>query len=275
MFGGNTPSIADIAAVTGNGNNDGFGGNNGWWVLIILLALYGRNGFGNGDNAGNGNGGGNTTVMYPYYPYMAGMGVGSSYTDSAIQRGFDNQSVINKLNGLENGLCSLGYDQLAQMNQIGQAINTNGYQTRDSISQLGFALQNQANQNENANMQRAFAAQQQLSDCCCKIENMMAQANYNRAADTCAIRTDMANHSRDITDAVNNQGNRIIDYLCQQENQRLRDENMWYKIDASQTRQNNYLENRLAPRAIPSYQVPNPNTGCFGWNNQCCNNVYA
>ena len=51
MFGGGAmPSLADIAAVTGNNNNgDGFGGNNGWWVLIILFALFGgwgRGGYG-------------------------------------------------------------------------------------------------------------------------------------------------------------------------------------------------------------------------------------
>ena len=42
-----TPSLADIAAVTdGNRNNDGFGNGNGWWVLIILFAIFG--GWGNG-----------------------------------------------------------------------------------------------------------------------------------------------------------------------------------------------------------------------------------
>lgn len=38
MFNGNSPSLADIAAVTGN-NKDGWGDGNGWWVLIILFAI--------------------------------------------------------------------------------------------------------------------------------------------------------------------------------------------------------------------------------------------
>ena len=38
----NSPSIADIAAVTdGNRNSGGWGDGNGWWVLIILFALFG------------------------------------------------------------------------------------------------------------------------------------------------------------------------------------------------------------------------------------------
>lgn len=51
-----TPSLADIAAVTGNNrNNDGWGDGNGWWVLIILFAIFGgwgNNGWGN-NGAGN------------------------------------------------------------------------------------------------------------------------------------------------------------------------------------------------------------------------------
>lgn len=253
MFGGNSPSLADIAAVTGNNRSgdDGFGGNNGWWVLIILFALFGgwgRGGYGANDGgSSNGNGGGTTTVIpVPYYG-MGGFGGGYGYIDSAIQRGFDNQGVTNKLNGLENGICGLGYDQLAQMNQIGQAIATNGYQTRDAISQLGFALQNTAQQNEIANMQRSFAQQTQTKDCCCQIENMMADAAAQRAANTCTITTQAASNTRDIVDAVNGGTNRIIDYLCNQENQRLRDENMWYKFDASQNRQNSYINTLFNP----------------------------
>lgn len=36
-----SPSLADIAAVTGGNRNDGAWGDGGWWVLIILFALFG------------------------------------------------------------------------------------------------------------------------------------------------------------------------------------------------------------------------------------------
>lgn len=269
MFGGSSPSLADIAAVTGNnGNNDGFGGNNGWWVLIILFALFGgwgRGGYGNNSGDGNSsNGGGTTTVIPVPYGYFGG-GAGFGYTDSAIQRGFDNQTVVNKLNGLENGICSLGYDQLAQMNQLASAISNNGYQTRDAISQLGFALQNTAQQNEIANMQRSFAQQTQTKDCCCQIENMMAEAAAQRAANTCTITTQAASNTRDIVDAVNGGTNRIIDYLCNQENQRLRDENMWYKFDASQNRQNTYIGNLFNPPYARVWPPQNQQGCCNGY----------
>ena len=37
MFNANMPSLSDIAAVTGNDRDGGWGGN-GWWIIIILLA---------------------------------------------------------------------------------------------------------------------------------------------------------------------------------------------------------------------------------------------
>lgn len=41
MFNGNaSPSLADIAAVTGNGrNNDGMWGGDGWWAIIIFAMI--------------------------------------------------------------------------------------------------------------------------------------------------------------------------------------------------------------------------------------------
>lgn len=89
MFNGtaNVPSVADIAAVTGNDrNNNGWMDGNGWWVLIILFALFGGWGGGWGTNGNPG--------------YAA-----TAATQADIQRGFDNQAVISKLNGLENGIC--------------------------------------------------------------------------------------------------------------------------------------------------------------------------
>lgn len=97
MFNGNAmPSLADIAAVTGNGrNNDGMWGGDGWWAIIIFAMIFGWGGF--GGNGWGGNGGMGATA--------------SAYTDSAIQRGFDTQAIIGKLDGITNGLCDGFYAQ--------------------------------------------------------------------------------------------------------------------------------------------------------------------
>ena len=55
-------SLSDIAAVTGNGNNNGNGfGEDGWWIILLFLfAGWGRGGFGGfgGGSFGGGGGGG-------------------------------------------------------------------------------------------------------------------------------------------------------------------------------------------------------------------------
>lgn len=125
MFNGATPSIADIAAVTGgNRNNDGFG-DGGWWAWIILFALFGwgGNGFGFG---GNGQG-----------------GVGAE-----VQRGFDTASITTKLDGINTGFAQLDRtinDKFCEleMRQMQQTIN----EQQSLIQSLNLA-QSQANQNQ-------------------------------------------------------------------------------------------------------------------------------
>lgn len=72
---GSAPSLSDIAAVTKDGNGDGWGNGNGWWVLIILFAIFGGWGNGWGGQGRNGEG---------------------CATNGDLQRGFDTQSILNK-----------------------------------------------------------------------------------------------------------------------------------------------------------------------------------
>lgn len=235
-------SLADIAAVTGrnNGDDGGFGGNNGWWVLIILFALFNRNGWGN-ENQGSGS-------------------TGGTYVPAEIQRGFDNQGVTNKLNGLENGLCSLGYDILSQTNGIQQ-----------SIANLGYTNQLIANQNQIADMNRDFAVQQQIAQCCCDQRADSAQTRYDMATLNCATNTLISNSTRDIIDN-NTQGvNRILDYLCQEKISSLQAENQALKSDNSMAKWANYTINSVRPTPVPAWTVPNPNLP-YGYNGGCCNN---
>lgn len=202
MFGGSGLSLADIAAVTkgNNGNGDGLGSGNGWWVLIILFALFG--GWGNN---GNGNGNGNnrnndsccSSTTYIPVPMMGGYGMGygyggynASFTDAALQRGFDTQTIIQKLDGLNSGVCSLGYDQLAQMN----GINTN-------IMQRGFETQQAINANGVANMQSFNALSTQLANCCCENRQGQAQIQFDLSQLGCALQNTMNQNTRDIMEA--------------------------------------------------------------------------
>ena len=157
----NIPSLSDIAAVTGNRNDNGFGDGNGWWVLIILFALFG--GWGNN---GWGNGGGDSRPA----------------TQGDVQRGFDTQTVVSKLDSISNGLCDGFYAMNSGM--------LNGFNTlQNSIQQGNFGLQNAIQQNTVANMQNTNAIATQLANCCCENREAIAQVRYDMATDTCAITT--------------------------------------------------------------------------------------
>lgn len=60
----NSPSIADIAAVTDGNRSNGWGDGNGWWVLVILFALFGWGG-NRGFGGGYGNGAARSTAASP------------------------------------------------------------------------------------------------------------------------------------------------------------------------------------------------------------------
>lgn len=255
----------DMGALLGNmmsqnrGNNGGLGDNGGLWAIILIIALCG--GFNNGDGLFGGNRG------------SSGSSATTAAIDASLQRGFDNQSVINKLNGLENGVCNLGYAQLNQTNDITSAISNNGNAIQQSLQNLMVAL-----------MQQGFAQSTQAQQCCCSIENLLQQANYNRQSDTCAI----TNAIKDVGQAIMQNDN--ANY------RQLHDENIAIQMQAKDDRiaelsaKLNRCDNRsdnaeqtnqilgqlmalLNPptvRAVPA----NSSLGWYWWGNGngCCNN---
>lgn len=261
MFNSNCGlSAADVAAVTGaNGYNNGGAWGNDWWAVIIILALFG--GFGNrGGLFGGGYGG-------------SSCGCGTPATCSDLQAGFNNQAVTTKLNGLENGLCSLGYDQLAQMNNIGT-----------QIQQGNFALQQTLNNNAIAQMQDTNAVSRQLADCCCENRAAIKDVQYNAALNNNALL--QAINTQTNTIVQNDNANyralhdELVAYQMQQKDEtiaELRTQVQAFNLAVSQRNQNDYLIDKLQPCPTPAYVVPNPNCcynyGNFGFNNGCgCNN---
>lgn len=98
------------------------------------------------------------------------------------------------------------------------------------------------------------------------------------ATNTCALKTQMANDTRDIIDSQNAGTRAILDYLCQEKIADLQSENQSLRLAASQQAQNNYLVNALKPCPIPAYPSCNPWAGsgyggCGCGNNfgGCCN----
>lgn len=259
-------SLADIAAATRNGDGAFGGDNGGWW--IILLFLFALGGWGNGYGFGGGFGGGQGgTSVYEGYVLNNDM----SMLSRQVSDGFSSQE--RKLDSISNGICSLGYDQLAQMN----GINTN-------IMTVGNAIQTQ------------------LADCCCKtqtnigdvkyaigstgadisrgVEKGFADTNYNLATQANALSTTIANgfcqtnfnaqtNTRDIVDSQNAGTQAILARIDALEANR-KDEKIAEltaqlnraDLAASQAAQNQYLIGELKKCPVPAYVVPNPYCNC-------------
>lgn len=245
-------SLADIAAVTRG--NDGFGDGGGWWVWILLFALWGGNGFGWGGNANN--------------------------FEGAIQRGFDTNNIINGIRGLERGICDLGYSSLAQTNE-----------TQRTIMQGDNALQQEINAQTIAYLQGNNALSREIGDCCCQTKGLIQDLKYDMATSDCSIKTllnqlfqqmmwGQQSGLRDLTELIQNkfcqlemsQKDAIIADLRTQLAQ-CGDQNMANAIVAR-------LSAVINPPAVPAYPAANPN-GCGSWpasflscnsGNNCCGN---
>ena len=171
-----------------------------------------------------------------------------------VQRGFDTQSIINKLSGIDNGICSLGYDQLAQMNGINTNIMQTGYGIQNSITQMGIAQ-----------MQDTNAISRQMATDTCAITTAINQAAQQ------IMQNDNANYRQlhDEQVAIQMQAK---DAKIQEQAATINSLN----LAQSQATQNQYLVNTLRPCPVPAYQVQNPWAsnqygGCCGSNSNCCN----
>ena len=221
-------------AYGGFGNNDGLFGGNGAWFILILLCLFGWGGNGFGNNWGGGGSG-------------------------EIQRGFDQATLTNGINGIQNALC-------------------NGFAGVNQSVANGFAqAEIAANSRQMADMNQTFALQSAMQNCCCENRAGIADLKYSVATEACADRNAISSALRDVLEANNASTQRILDMMCQDKidakNERiaeLQQQLQMAQLAASQGAQtaailaNNEaqtaaLERYLAPTPIPAYMVQNPN----------------
>ena len=249
-------------------NNNGFGGfGNGdgaWWIIILLLFGWGRNGFGNGFG---GNDGGNCYYGFGapnIYGKLDGITYGISDATFAL-----NNTMTNGFANVQSALCQ-GFAG------VNNGITVNGYETRGAITDLGYRLQD-----------CCCKTQQAIADCCCQTQRNIDNVRFENAQNTCAITNALNNSTRDILESNNNNTRAILDFLTQDKISTLTAENQALKFQASQTAQNAFITanqeaqtaeliRRLAtPCPVPAYVVPNPNccytatysTGCGGCGN--------
>lgn len=255
MFGGGGSgmSLADIAAVVrNNGNGDGFGNGGGWWILVLLWAMGGNGWFGNRDNQNGGNCGGCGSNGGGSVTYQVG---------ADVQRGFDTSSIIQKLDGLNSGLCSLGYDQLAQMNGISSTVQQTGFNIIQAIGQLGVT-----------EMQNNTAVRELIQSCCCGLEKQLSDSQYAALMQNKDLLTAINQLGQNIMQNDNNNYRQLHDEIFQLRYQDLKDQNaqqaamiQMLNLQASQESQTTkiveMIMNQLRNCPVGTYNVCNPQ-GC-------------
>ena len=200
-------SAADVMALTKNNDNGYLNGMAGMWnnpfVYLIWLAFFGG-GFGNWNRNG-----------------------GEALTQAELQRGFDTNTIVNKLDGISNGLC----DGFYAMNN---GFKDGFYSTQAAIAENRFAQQN----------------------CCCET---------NRNID--AVRAENYKNTCEITNTTRAEGAATRSLITQQEMQNLRDkleekdrEILTLNLFAAQQAQTQNLIAALRPFPTPAYITGLPYT---------------
>ena len=225
-------SLSDIAAVTDGNRNNGMFGNDAWWIIILLLFGYGRNGFG---GFGGGQGG-----------YGVPCGVPATQADLAA--GFNNSAVLSGINGIDSALCQ-GF------NGINTAILQSGYNTQTSINGLSHQLADCC-----CATQRAIdSVKYENATNTCAIQNTIQNTTRdvidNANANSRAI-LDFLTQDKIATLTAENQS---LKFAASQSAQNA-------FITANQEAQTAELIRRLGRDCpVPAYVVPNPNC-CYNAN---------
>lgn len=231
----------------GYNNGNGMFGNDAWWIIILLLFGWGRNGFGG---------------------YGGGYGAPCA-TQADVRSAVDQQTLISKIDqqtygladsftalnntlnnnfrGIDNAICTLGYQGAQHANNLSAQLADCCCGIKGEIKDVAYANAMNTNQLD-----------RRISDCCCETEKMNMQNRFDAQAYNC-----------NTLQAIDKLGDRIIDYMSAEKTQALRDENFALRLQASQAKQNAYLVNELRPCPIPAYITCNPyaytnpcNTGC-------------
>ena len=224
-------SAADVAAVCGNNNGGngwgGFGNDGSWWIIILLLFGWGRNGFGNGFGGGGGCGS----------PCATQADVRAAVDQQTLISKLDqqtygladstyalNNTITNGFHGVDRGLCDISH-------QISDCC----CETRQAISDVKYTVANEACETRHA-----------MSN---NTRDIIDNANANSRAIL-----DFLTQDKIATLTAENQSLR---FAASQSAQNA-------FITANQEAQTAELIRRLGRDCpVPAYVVPNPNC-CYG-----------
>lgn len=179
---GNSDNSALMAAMA---NNGGFGGGGGWWAWIILMALWGGNGFGR-------NGQDTQEIL------------------STLNGDQGRQMLMSAIEGNSTAISQLASTLHCDVNAIQTALNA----VQASICQVGNTVGMTGMQIVNAVQAGDASLASQLANCCCENRLLTTTQGYeNRIA--------LAEQTSFLGAKIDNQTNIISDKFCDLEKREL------------------------------------------------------
>lgn len=237
---------------SGNGCNDGIG--DGWWIILLLLAM---NGWGNNNGGWGGN---NGASLFPYFT--------SQNTDAGVQRGFDTAAITGQLSGIQSSISNgfSGVEVSACNKAMDQMQATYNAQIAGMNQRFGdtLALTNQLN-----------AINGSLQNCCCENRAGIADLKYTVATEACADRQAVNDALGNVLTTLNSGIQSIKDQMCQDkidakndEIAQLRQQVAMKDLAASQVAQNAFIQQGFSNEVDQLYNrlssCPVPTTPVYG-----------
>lgn len=232
-------SFAEGYAV-GQGNNYPYGGGGfggGWglgsdWIgLIILFALFGWGGFGNGFGGFGGGWGG-----------QAGFDFGKLATTHDVNEAINNSTVQNGLSDIRLGQSNILSAIATGIGDLSHNMCQCCCDTREAINNVGFQVYSTA----------------------CDTKKEIADLKYTVAQNACQIENDLQMQTRDIVDAQRAGTDRILDFLTNEKIQSLQAQNVALANQLSQDYQTKTLLDSLQPVPKPAYITASPYQSIYG-----------
>lgn len=239
---GSSTGVIPTFDVSGNGNNGGWGGSMGEWIIgLVALGMLGNGGLFGGFGGGNG--------MYEFPWLLAGQNGINNNTDN----GFDNLHLSNQIEGTRDAINNISTQLCSGFNGLNTSILT-------GMNDLNTSFLNCCCENRLAN---------------CQTQNtIISEANATRFAD--------ANNTRDIITSQTQGTQAILDKLCQLEldgvkaqvdakNDKINDlqrELQMADLKASQIAQNSFIAQGFSNEVDALYNrlnsCPVPTTPVYG-----------
>ncbi len=214
---GSTTGVIPTFDVSGNGNNNGWGGSMGEWIIgLVALGMLG--------NGGMFGGFGGNAMGYDFPWLLTGQnGINQNTND-----GFQNLHLSNQIEGTRDAIHNVSTQLCDGFHNVSSQISNSSANVTNAITNGFYNAEISANNRQMADMQQNFNNQiatlngfnnlgSRFDDCCCENRLATCQTQNTIISESANNRFASANNTRDIIASQTQGTQAILDKLCQLE----------------------------------------------------------